>query len=152
MIVRTTKNLVSKFDDDAEYLQSLIKKFKIYKSNPDKENFYFGKDVSYHLSKANKGCVVYHVHLVPYEDEEMLNTWWEKHNYNNEYPNRKQREKTSDSCLIYVKNSKNEFLLIDIFKHPTAHKKCKNQAVMNAILTIAEDYYCLDVVDGKSIL
>lgn len=147
MNIIITNTLKNKFAKNPDELNELLSEFSKYKSNPNKEHFWFGKDEAYHTYKIAGKYILMHVHLVPSVDENALNEWYKTYDRNsNLKKGQAKRNKTSDICLIYVENSQNDFLLITIFDEPDAHINCENKNIMTSIKKIAEDFYCLGKV------
>jgi hypothetical protein len=94
-----------------------IDRFKAWKAASDPCSFReFGRDVSTKVPVGHHFDKLMHVHLIPLDDEDSLQTWewrFKSKTFN------LRCDRTSDRLLIYAAHQSN-YLLIGFFQHSTA--------------------------------
>ncbi|WP_089168814.1 type II toxin-antitoxin system YafO family toxin [Azotobacter chroococcum] len=107
-------------------IDTLIADFKRYVDQGELPD-YFGRDVPYVEPAAAFNARLMHLHLkVP----------------PGSFPARRpQRDRTSDTALVYVRGEleEHEYCLLALF-HPGAHKQARNPAIMQSLARLAKKF------------
>lgn len=130
MKVKITSALKGQMLSDGLDPNELARRFAEWKEGDEYGSYLFGKDSAY-VKPLVDGAqyALRHVHLVPLADMFQLAAWdkaWGR-----------RGRKTSDRCLVYVKDTQGTYLLIFILSEPDAH-------------TVAQmkDSQCREIMEG----
>lgn len=133
--VSITEHLEQHFLSNNADINSFVNELKI---KGEYESPLFGKDSGYFKPAINgEKYILRHVHLPPLVDKQQKKKWLSAF--------KTRGRKTSNRVLVYVKNDKDNYLLINIFSEPDAHeiaemKSKENMDIMNFLAKVAEEF------------